>query len=68
MSMTAMSPPVRNLLTPISSPIDGFGLVYKKISGETASYDYRRGEAIVFGDHCYGCTAGAGSSCGGSLT
>ncbi len=22
---------------------------------------------IVFGDHCYGCTAGAGSSCGGSL-
>lgn len=23
---------------------------------------------ILFGDHCYGCTAGAGSSCGGSLT
>ena len=22
---------------------------------------------IVVGDHCYGCTAGAGSSCGGSL-
>lgn len=22
---------------------------------------------IVFGDHCYGCTAGAGSSCGGAL-
>lgn len=22
---------------------------------------------IVFGDHCYGCTAGAGSSCGGVL-
>jgi radical SAM/Cys-rich protein len=24
-------------------------------------------EAIVFRDHCYGCTAGAGSSCGGAL-
>jgi radical SAM/Cys-rich protein len=23
---------------------------------------------IVTGDHCYGCTAGAGSSCGGTLT
>lgn len=23
---------------------------------------------ILFGDHCYGCTAGAGSSCGGALT
>ncbi|HEV7123380.1 MAG TPA: arsenosugar biosynthesis radical SAM (seleno)protein ArsS [Rhodanobacter sp.] len=25
-------------------------------------------DPIVFGDHCYGCTAGAGSSCGGALT
>jgi radical SAM/Cys-rich protein len=24
--------------------------------------------AIAFADHCYGCTAGAGSSCGGALT
>jgi radical SAM/Cys-rich protein len=24
--------------------------------------------AIVTGNHCYGCTAGAGSSCGGSVT
>jgi radical SAM/Cys-rich protein len=24
-------------------------------------------DAIVFRDHCYGCTAGAGSSCGGAL-
>ena len=23
---------------------------------------------IASADHCYGCTAGAGSSCGGSLT
>ena len=25
------------------------------------------GDAIVVADHCYGCTAGAGSSCGGAL-
>lgn len=24
-------------------------------------------EPIAFADHCYGCTAGAGSSCGGAL-
>ncbi len=26
------------------------------------------GRAIVTGNHCYGCTAGAGSSCGGATT
>ena len=26
-----------------------------------------QGEAIRVADHCYGCTAGQGSSCGGSL-
>lgn len=26
------------------------------------------GAPIAFSDHCYGCTAGAGSSCGGALT
>jgi radical SAM/Cys-rich protein len=26
------------------------------------------GRSIVVGDHCYGCTAGQGSSCGGALT
>jgi radical SAM/Cys-rich protein len=25
------------------------------------------GQSIVVGDHCYGCTAGQGSSCGGAL-
>jgi hypothetical protein len=25
-------------------------------------------EAIAVADHCFGCTAGAGSSCGGSLS
>ena len=24
--------------------------------------------SIVWGDHCYGCTAGSGSSCGGATT
>ena len=26
------------------------------------------GNAIAVADHCYGCTAGQGSSCGGALT
>jgi len=30
--------------------------------------DDLRDQPIAFGDHCYGCTAGAGSSCGGALT
>lgn len=32
------------------------------------SLDELRGEPIVTGPHCFGCTAGAGSSCGGALT
>lgn len=27
----------------------------------------KNGESIAVGDHCFGCTAGAGSSCGGAL-
>lgn len=27
-----------------------------------------QGRRIVTGNHCYGCTAGAGSSCGGAVT
>ncbi|AGA89698.1 putative Fe-S oxidoreductase [Thioflavicoccus mobilis 8321] len=30
--------------------------------------DRLRGRAIRVADHCYGCTAGQGSSCGGALT
>jgi len=26
-----------------------------------------KGEEIAIMDHCYGCTAGSGSSCGGAL-
>ena len=33
--------------------------------------DFNKGELnkreIVIGQHCYGCTAGAGSSCGGAV-
>lgn len=31
------------------------------------SIDQIQEKEIAFADHCYGCTAGAGSSCGGSL-
>jgi Protein of unknown function (DUF3641) len=31
----------------------------------TAAFTGRR---IVVGPHCFGCTAGAGSSCGGAIT
>ena len=27
----------------------------------------KRGAAVRVADHCYGCTAGQGSSCGGAL-
>jgi hypothetical protein len=26
------------------------------------------GDPIIVADHCYGCTAGQGSSCGGALS
>ena len=39
------------------------------IEGDKAIFDFARekqpARAIVFANHCYGCTAGAGSSCGG---
>ena len=35
---------------------------------EIASFTDVERDPIVFGDHCFGCTAGAGSSCGGALT
>ena len=31
------------------------------------SFDGLAGKRIATGSHCFGCTAGAGSSCGGSL-
>jgi radical SAM/Cys-rich protein len=42
-----------------------------KAPGSTSIHDFRRpslaGRPIVVGDHCYGCTAGAGSSCQGAI-
>lgn len=32
------------------------------------SYDDFKNKTIALANHCYGCTAGAGSSCGGALT
>ena len=31
------------------------------------SFDQLDGRRIATGSHCFGCTAGAGSSCGGAL-
>ena len=31
------------------------------------SFDELLGDEIALANHCYGCTAGAGSSCGGAL-
>lgn len=45
------------LLTPIGRPTPGFGLVFKTLTGETRSYDYREGEALIFGDQFVHSTA-----------
>jgi len=39
------------LNTPVVGQVDGFGLLYDRIDGTIGEYDYRRGEAIVLGDH-----------------
>jgi radical SAM/Cys-rich protein len=31
------------------------------------NYNALLGRQIIFGNHCFGCTAGAGSSCGGAI-
>ena len=45
------------LLTPIGRPTAGFGLVFRTLTGETRSYDYRQGEALIFGDQFVHSTA-----------
>lgn len=42
--------------------------VGKKHVSELVSLDELSDENLVFKNHCFGCTAGAGSSCGGALT
>ncbi len=39
----------------------------RKTIWEIESFEELAGEKIAFANHCYGCTAGAGSSCGGAL-
>ena len=39
----------------------------KKTVWDVASFDAFAGARIATAGHCYGCTAGSGSSCGGSL-
>jgi hypothetical protein len=38
------------LITPLSDNARGFGLIYKTLDGRVAEYDYRVGEAVIFGD------------------
>jgi hypothetical protein len=38
-------------MTPLSGEAPGFGLLYEKLTGEIGDYDYRQGEAIMFGDN-----------------
>jgi hypothetical protein len=38
-------------MTPVSRTASGFGLLYEKLTGEIGDYDYKPGEAVVFGDN-----------------
>lgn len=41
-----------------------------KVEGKTTIFDLAKGDIevrkVATGKHCYACTAGAGSSCGGA--
>lgn len=39
------------LITPVTDNAAGFGLIYRKLDGEIGEYDYKMGEAIIFGDN-----------------
>jgi hypothetical protein len=39
------------VMTPITSPRDGFGLLYRRVDGSVGEYEYKAGEAIGFGDN-----------------
>ena len=38
-------------MSPVTPNATGFGLLYKRLTGETAEYEYKSGEAILFGDN-----------------
>lgn len=57
------------LSLPLHKRVDGVigsDAVAPRHISELIEHDFI-GEPIVVGDHCYGCTAGQGSSCGGAL-
>ena len=38
-------------MAPVSANANGFGLLYKRLTGDVGEYEYRSDEAIVFGDN-----------------
>lgn len=46
-----------NLLTPITDNSEDFGLIYKKLNGETGEYKYKLGEALIIGSNFVHSTA-----------
>jgi hypothetical protein len=38
------------LLTPLTANCSGFGLLYRKLDGSIGEYEYKQGEALIFGD------------------
>jgi hypothetical protein len=38
------------MMAPLSGPVSGFGLLYKKVDGSIGEYEYKLGEALIFGD------------------
>jgi hypothetical protein len=38
------------LMTPLSANAAGFGMLYRKLDGSIGDYDYKAGEALIFGD------------------
>jgi hypothetical protein len=38
------------LMTPLTDNFSGFGMLYKRLDGSTGEYEYKRGEALIFGD------------------
>ena len=46
--------------------LQALGLSGKPLSIFDFDFDTALRRRIVFGEHCFGCTAGAGSSCGGA--
>jgi hypothetical protein len=38
------------LITPLTDNFSGFGMLYKRLDGSIGEYEYKLGEAIIFGD------------------